>query len=205
LSDPLSFVCSRLPAPPARVLEAGAGDGALARQLIAEGYDVLAIDPDAHGEGVVELALADLDEPDSSFDAAVAVLSLHHVHPLHDSCARLAAVLRPGAPLVIDEFDVARFDDRAESWLLEQRRSLGKPADHTAAQHLADLREHLHPVSRIAAALEPWFELGELELVSYLYRWDLDDSLEAEEERLIAADELPAVGVRFVAARQRPR
>jgi SAM-dependent methyltransferase len=48
-----------------------------------------------------------------AFDAAVAVLSLHHVEPLQKSCRRIAEVLRARGSLVIDEFDVGRFDQCA--------------------------------------------------------------------------------------------
>jgi SAM-dependent methyltransferase len=193
------FVRANLPPSPARVLEVGAGDGTLARELADSGYSVLAIDPEATTEDVLPVPLADLDEPEASFDAAVAVVSLHHVEPLELSCARLAHVLRPGAPLVIDEFDVDAFDERAAAWLLEQRRVLGSPDDRSPAELVAELRDELNPLSRIIAALGPQFDLGPPCRVSYLYRWDLDDSLRALEERLIDEGELPAVGVRLVA------
>jgi SAM-dependent methyltransferase len=193
------FVRANLPPSPARVLEVGAGDGTLARELADAGYSVLAIDPEATTEDVLPVPLADLDEPEASFDAAVAVVSLHHVEPLELSCARLAHVLRPGAPLVIDEFDVDAFDERAAAWLLEQRRVLGSPDDSSPAELVAELRDELNPLSRIIAALGPQFDLGPPRRVSYLYRWDLDDSLRALEERLIDEGELPAVGVRLVA------
>src|SRR4029077_18260821 len=79
----LAFVRATLPPPPARVLEVGAGHGELAAALREAGYDVVAIDPTAHGApGVEPIPLLDLDAPDASFDAAVAVVSLHHVEPL---------------------------------------------------------------------------------------------------------------------------
>lgn len=42
----LAFVRANLPAPPMRLLEIGAGDGALARALADTGCEVLAIDPE---------------------------------------------------------------------------------------------------------------------------------------------------------------
>ena len=82
-----------LPPPPARVLEVGAGTGELARRLADLGYAVVAIDPGGEGD-VVPIPLLELDEPAGSFDAAVAVVSLHHVEPLEASCGRLAEVVR---------------------------------------------------------------------------------------------------------------
>ncbi len=75
------------------------------RSSRSAGYDVTAIDPKG-GDGVLPVALDDLDAPPRSFDAAVAMLSLHHVVPLGRSLRRLSEVLRHGARLVVDEFDV---------------------------------------------------------------------------------------------------
>src|SRR5215470_13936323 len=101
--DLRAFVRANLPEPPARVLEVGAGDGRLARALRAAGYDVLAIDPKSQSDAVRAVALADLDEPAGSFAAAVAIVSLHHVDPLEDSCRRLGALVAPDGTLVVDE------------------------------------------------------------------------------------------------------
>src|SRR6476619_6773566 len=104
--DVAAYVRSALGPAPLRVLEVGAGEGELAAHLRGAGHDVVAIDPGPRAEdadGVLPLALADVDEPDDSFDAAVAIVSLHHVEPLGPSFDRLAALLRPGAPLVVDE------------------------------------------------------------------------------------------------------
>ena len=46
------------------------------------------------------------------------------------------------------------------------------------------------------------FDVGEEVPGAYLYRWKVDPALRDEEERLIAAGELPAVGSRFVAVRR---
>jgi SAM-dependent methyltransferase len=178
------------------VLEIGAGDGELAALLTNAGYDVTAIDPKG-GDGVLQVALAAIDSPPRSFDAAVAMLSLHHVVPLGQSLRRLSEVLRHGARLVVDEFDVQRYDDHAAAWWL---RHQGHAKD--AADHVAEMREHLHPVAHIRAELDVWFDIGEPVPGAYLYRWYIDPTLRDEEERLIAAGELPAVGTRFIATRR---
>ena len=115
--DVHAFVIANLPPPPARVLEVGAGEGDLARDLERRGYDVVAIDPNSEANGVVPVALAELDAEPGSFDAAVAIVSLHHVEPLDESIRRLAEVTCAGATLLVDEFDVERFDERAASAL----------------------------------------------------------------------------------------
>jgi SAM-dependent methyltransferase len=193
--DVHAYVRAALPKPPARVLEIGAGGGELAADLRAAGYDVVAIDP-AGGPDIVQVPLHELDEPDGSFDAAVAVTSLHHVEPLEGSCERLAGLLPAGAPLVVDEFDIAAYDEAAARWWLRHADH-----DHEPAALVADLRDHLHPLVRIAAALRPWFEVPEPVRGPYLYRWDIDPGLRGAEEELIAAGGIPAVGARFIATR----
>jgi SAM-dependent methyltransferase len=183
------------------VLEVGAGDGTLATALTEGGYDVVAIDP-AGGDGVLAVPLHELDAPGASFGAAVAVVSLHHIEPLDRSCERLADLLAPGAPLVVDEMDVERIDERAAAWWLAQRRAIGSERTESPAEHVAEMRHHLHPVARIRDALAPWFEVGAPVPGACLYRRHLDWALRPVEEGLIAAGELPAVGVRFLAIRR---
>ena len=79
--DVLAFVRANLPPPPLRLLEVGAGDGALSGALAEAGYEVLAIEPQPTAANVRRVALHELDEPPGSFDA-VAITSLHHVEPL---------------------------------------------------------------------------------------------------------------------------
>jgi SAM-dependent methyltransferase len=197
-----AFVRANLPEPPARVLEIGAGSGRLARALRAAGYDVLAIDPKSDNEDVRPVALADVDEPAGSFAAAVAVVSLHHVDPLDESCRRLGELVEPGGTLVIDEFDAGAFDLGAAAWWLEQRAAIGEPQPQTAEELVADHQEHLHPLERILEALEPHFELGPPLRGAWLHRWNLGDSLRAVEEDAIARGRLSAVGARLVGRRR---
>jgi SAM-dependent methyltransferase len=200
--DVVAYVRAALPNPPARVLEIGAGDGTLAAALRDGGYDVVAIDPESGGESVVAVALHQLEEPHGPFDAAVGVTSLHHVDPLARSCRHLADLLKPGAPLVADELDNDRLDERATAWWLAQRRAAGFEHEHSPAEMVAEMRHHIHPISRVVAELAPWFAIGTPVPGPYMYRWHLDWALRPVEERLIAAGELPAVGVRFAATRR---
>jgi SAM-dependent methyltransferase len=200
--DLRAFVRANLPEPPARLLEVGAGTGQLSGALRAAGYDVLAIDPRAESGDVRAVALADLDEPAGSFAAAVAIVSLHHVDPLEESCRRLGELVGPGGTLVVDEFDVGAFDVVAAAWWLEQRGALGESPPKTAEELVTEHQEHLHPLERIVAALEPDFELGPPLRGPWLHRWNLGDSLRAVEEDAIARGELPATGARLVAHRR---
>jgi SAM-dependent methyltransferase len=197
----LAFVRANLPVPPVRLLEIGAGDGALSRALAEAGYDVLAIDPEPGGADVRPVALHELDESAGAFGAAVAVTSLHHVEPLDDSLTHLAQLMAPGAVLVVDELDVAAFDERAAAWWLQQRRALGATEDASAEDLVGKRRAHLHPLERIVAALEPHFHVGTPRYGPYLYRWDLDEALRHHEEAAIARADIPAVGARLLAQR----
>jgi SAM-dependent methyltransferase len=193
----LDYVRSSLPQPPARVLEVGAGSGELAEVLRAAGYDVLAIDPSSSAPAVARLALLEVGEAAQSFDAAVAVVSLHHVEPLAESCARLAELMRPGGVLVVDEFDTQRFDERAGEWWSHHH------AEHPhAGKVVADLRGHLHPVASIRQELGRWFTLSPVTRGPYVYRFELPDGLRSEEEERVADGRLPAVGARFTGRRK---
>jgi SAM-dependent methyltransferase len=199
----VAFVRAALPPPPARVLEVGAGRGELAAALREAGHDVVAIDPAvADAPGVEPVALEDLQASEGSFDAAVAVLSLHHVEPLAASCARLAAIVRSGGTLVVDEFDVGRLDERAARWQMAQRAAAGLHVPPDAEGWPAEMRAHLHALADIREALAPGFAVGEPVRGAYLYRWDLDPALRDVEERLIADGALPATGARLVGTRR---
>jgi SAM-dependent methyltransferase len=201
-ADLRAFVRANLPDPPAPVLEVGAGKGELARALRSAGYDVLAIDPGSENDDVRAVALADLEEPPGSFAAAVAVVSLHHIDPLDESCHRLGELVRPRGALVIDEFDVAEFDVGAAEWWLEQRRGLGEPQQKTAEELVEEHLHHLHPLDRIIAALEPHFELGHPVRGAWLHRWNLGDSFRGIEVEAIARGDLRATGARLVGHRK---
>ena len=136
--DVIAYVRAALPLPPARVLEVGAGDGTLAAGLTAAGYDVTAIDPSCEPP-VLPVPLLELEAPPRTFDAAVAVVSLHHVVPLGRSLRRLADALRHGAPLVVDELAVHRLDERAAEWWLAR-----SDAEHEPFDFLVLAREHIH-------------------------------------------------------------
>ena len=202
--DVIAFVRAALPTPPARVLEVGAGSGDLAEALTTAGFRVVAIDPAAELPLVRRVPLLELDEPAAGFDAAVAVVSLHHVNPLAESCRRLAELLRPGATLVVDEFDVERFDEQAATWWLGRREPDEGHAHGPAgaAELVAELRGHIHPLHELREALREWFALGEPVRGPYLYRWDLPPGLRDDEEELIASGTLPATGARLIGTRR---
>jgi SAM-dependent methyltransferase len=167
----------------------------------------VAIDPAATTPEVRAVPLHELDEPAGSFDAAVAVVSLHHVEPLEESCRRLGGLVRPGGVLVIDELDVERLDERAASWWLDRREQAGEGAHHGGNHHgpdevVADMRRHLHTLARIRGALGEDFAIGEPVRGPYLHRWYLPAGLREDEEDAIAAGRIPAIGARLVGIRR---
>jgi SAM-dependent methyltransferase len=199
----LAWIRPRLSGPPARVLEVGGGSGELAALLRADGYDVLAIDPEPGSPAVERIALADLDVAPSHFDAAVAVVSLHHIEPLGPSLERLARAVRPGGTLLVDEFDADAFDERAAAWLIERRGAEGHETHTDPAELVAEIRGHLHSLAVMRAELaRVGFELEPATHCPYLYRWDLPAHHEADERRRIETGELPAVGRRFAGTRR---
>jgi SAM-dependent methyltransferase len=201
--DVIAFVRAALGEAPLRVLEIGAGGGELAAALREGGHDVVAIDPASEAEGVQPVALLDLDAPAASFDAAVGVVSLHHLEPLEESLARLAGLVRPGGTLVIDEIDLDRLDVRAAGWWIAQQRALGTEHQHDdPAELVAEMHHHIHPLARMRELLGEWFALGEPVRGPYLHRWSLPLSLREAEVEQLAAGTLPALGARLVGIRR---
>jgi len=99
-----------LPPPPARLLDAGCGNGAVARWLAGLGYRVTAMDADpdavatARAAGVPAIQADIAGFTDQPFDAVLMLLTLHHMHPLPRVLDQVTRLLRPGGRLIIDEF-----------------------------------------------------------------------------------------------------
>ena len=97
-----------------RVLDAGCGEGYLARVLAARGAQVTGIDisprlielaREQDHEGAIVYRVADLSAPlpdyDQCFDAVASYLALNDVHDHRGFAATLAGTLKPGGRLVI--------------------------------------------------------------------------------------------------------
>ncbi len=100
-----------LPPPPARTLDLGCGEGRLARDLAARGYDLVAVDASptlaaAAREVAPELEVhvadaAALPLPDASFELVVAFMSLQDVDDLEGAVHEAARVLVTGGRLCL--------------------------------------------------------------------------------------------------------
>jgi SAM-dependent methyltransferase len=102
--------------PPGRVLDAPCGDGALARELSANGWRVCAADiAQVHIDGVTSLRL-DLDETlpfsDGAFDAVVSLEGIEHLLSPARCLAELCRVLRPGGRIVVTTPNVNNLQSR---------------------------------------------------------------------------------------------
>jgi 2-polyprenyl-3-methyl-5-hydroxy-6-metoxy-1,4-benzoquinol methylase len=199
-TDADAFVLSHLPPPPARVLEVGCGEGRLARALAAAGYRVTAIDPLAPaGQIFRRVTLEDfvVEEP---FDAAIAIVSLHHIADLRAAVRKIAESLTPTGRLIVDEFAKERFLDRSTAaWYWGQRNDASDFEVWLSAW--TDEHSGVHPFAAIHAELEQHFAQRHLARVPYLYRYDLDPAIEPAERALIARGEIAATGIRYVGER----
>jgi ubiquinone/menaquinone biosynthesis C-methylase UbiE len=198
--DDGNFVASKLPRPPARILEVGCGSGDLALDLAGRGYDVTAIDPDAP-EGPIfrRTALEDFDEDD--FDAVVARRSLHHIHDLDGAVAKIASLLGSHAPLVVVEFAHERLVGATADWYLGQLAALHAAGRAKAPPHsLEALRaeyEGLHPSDVLLRALRAQFEERHFEWVPYLHGELAGVASEALERALVEAGAIEPTGFRW--------
>lgn len=210
--DDLDFVLGQLPAPPARILEIGCGDGRLARALARAGYRITAIDPRApRGRIFRRLTMAQFAEGDS-FDAVIAVTSLHHIGDLRGTVDKVRRLLRPHGTFLLEEFAVDRFVDQATArWYYHQRQAGAAVARRRVAVPLTYgawrrrwIAEHrdLHGSAEMRSELKRGFRQRLFSWTPYLYSYDLDQSLRIVEEMLIKSGAIKATGFRWVGERK---
>jgi SAM-dependent methyltransferase len=111
-----AFVLSQLPSAPTRVLEVGCGEGELAHTLAAQGYDVVAIDPEAPEGAIFRRTTIEAFAEPGPFDAVVASRSLHHVEELGGTLDKLVRLLAGGGPLILNEFAWDRREPMTPEW-----------------------------------------------------------------------------------------
>jgi SAM-dependent methyltransferase len=110
----IDFVLSQLPPAPARVLEVGCGKGELAAALDAEGFDVVAIDPEAPNGPIFRRTTIEAFDDEGSFDGIVASLALHHVDDLGAVLDKLVGMIR--GPLILNEHAWDRLEPMTREW-----------------------------------------------------------------------------------------
>ena len=203
------FVGERLPAPPARVLEVGCGQGELTTELVAAGYDALGIDPLAPmGDRFRRIRVEDLDEQDA-YDAVVAARSLHPIRDLEHALDRIATLLRPGGVLVLEEIGWDLIDEPTLDWLYGQRRALASAGRGEAPGSLEALREEweadhlgIHGFEALRHGLAERFEEQEFAWTPFLHRLLGGVATEVLEQALIDAGAIRALGFRYVGTPQ---
>lgn len=198
LDRTLEFLRRVLPATPLRMLEVGCGRGDLARRLVAEGFEVTALDTSPEAVRLAQAAGAPaveadfLDFADAPYDVVLFTRSLHHMRSLPAAVARAAEMLRPDGWLIADEFGRERVNRETAAWFYDNRELLattgvlsvvdgaGKPdvGDPSAldplerwrAEHRGDAGHSLHAGSAMLAEIGNRFLIIHREDTPYLYR-----------------------------------
>ena len=121
--------------PRTRVLEIGAGTGALTRDLVGRGLEVVAVEPDPHMRAVLEARVPgadvragqaeDLPAADGEVDVVLGAQMWHWVR-LDEAAAEVARVLRPGGTLGL----LWNLRDEGVPWMAELGRVFGGEDAH---------------------------------------------------------------------------
>jgi SAM-dependent methyltransferase len=182
--------------PGARVLDVGCGDGGLVERLAARGLDAVGVDPRAPAAPRLIRGRVEDATRLGQFDAVTAVMALHHTD-LHAVVHALDRLTRAHGRLFVCEFAWDAYDRRAADWLGLHDAS---DTDHSV---LAWHREHLelHTTVTIKQALSSRFEPVLEVRRPYLARMLGQHDLEANEQALIDAQLLPALGLWYIAQR----
>lgn len=204
MSDPatdhtLAFIQSALTAGARNILEIGCGQGALAARLMAEGFDVVAIDSDAacvaaaRARGVDARVATWPETIDRRFDAILFTRSLHHIPDLDGSVAAALECLTQGGRIVIEDFNAAYRDPPSEGWVRGIARALSAagvafdPGSWIAEQLQDqsspgpdDHHHELHSAARIEATCARLGSVLSAEPAAYFFRYFQAASLRAD-------------------------
>jgi SAM-dependent methyltransferase len=180
--------------PAAKLLEIGCGTGQVAQALLDEGYQVLAIDPDANAVsqartlGVPAFRAAWPDFRGGPFDAIAFTRSLHHIGPLRAAVRRARELLQPQGVMLVEDFAYTQIDDRTLAWFLATVRTasaqdllrpvpgelvtrlLAQPNDPRAAWQ-GEHDHKLHAWSHMSTAIAECFEVRDQRATPYLFRY----------------------------------
>lgn len=181
-----------------RVLDLGCGDGGLVDRLTELGFDALGVDP--HAPHHPRLTRKRIEQANglASFDAITAVMALHHAE-LDAVVPALTRLLRPHGRLFVYDFGWDAYDERAAAWLAGTDLS---NADNSTAgwwREHGDFHTSATVRQALSARFEPTLEVKRPYLARMLGRPDL----EAEEHALIDSQQLPALGLWYLARHAR--
>ena len=186
--------------PGARVLDVGCGGGGLVRRLRSRGLQAYGVDPRAPQQPHLTATKVEALADEHAYDAASAVMSLHHAD-LEPVCNAIARLLRPEGVLVVSEFDWPAYDARAARWLSEVDRS---SADRSVSAWRAE-HAGLHAGPALRAALGRGFAVEAEQRGPYLARMLRRPELEDDERAQIEGGRLPALGLEYVCRQIQPR
>ena len=176
--------------------------------LAADGYDVLAIDPNApEGEMFRRVTFEELEEH-HSFDGVVASLSLHHVVDVEPAADKLSRLLRPEGVLVAQEWAKEKLAGETARWYHARLLAGARDGGHAVPDDLsvfleqsAERHSDVHTFEALRRALVRRFDELVVEWVPYLYSHRLDDEIEPEERAAIDRSEIEATGILYAARR----
>lgn len=179
----------------------------------------------SHG---IDAVCADfLQFEDAPYDVVFFSRSLHHIHPVAKALERADALLKADGLLIVEDFGVELADARSSAWLYGAESLLQKAGllvcetdeYHAGDDHLTRWKTYHSRHNELADSvtmrdrLRERFAAKPEERAPYLYRYLLD-SLEPTERglaiarhlidwelNLIAANALPAIGIRWVAVK----
>jgi len=191
LRETLAFLARSLPDPPQRILEVGAGEGAVAVALAKLGQDVAAIDPALERPDETEAARVRWIEADflyhdeeGRYDIVLFTRSLHHFESLDLALDRAAGALRPGGLVLAEEFAFDRVNLPTARWFYDLQSVVaaaglfensaeggeeGNPLGRWRREHAHE--GPLHSGHAMLSAARERFDLTIVEEAPYLYRY----------------------------------
>jgi SAM-dependent methyltransferase len=205
-------VRSRLPAPPARVVEIGCGSlGGFVPMLGSGGYEAIGVDPEAPEGAAYRRVEFERTEPFNDVDAVVASTSLHHVADPADVLDRIASTLARGGRLIVVEWASEDFDEPTAEWCfgrlgpdeepgwLHRRRDDWLSSGRPWRDYLQDWRqdEGIHPAETLLALLNERFAREHLARGPYFFA-DLDATSPEDEQAAIDAERIRPTRVDYV-------
>lgn len=188
----LEFIKAHLPTP-GTILEVGCGDGELAAALIANGFELAAIDSDkdaitkAQEKGVNAIEKEWPANLSMTVDAILFTRSLHHIHPLDEAISAAHNLLNPHGTILVEDFAFDGADTKTINWFMGTLRhpdfaaALTPPegsfissllqADDPVNAWNDDHNHHLHSIGSMRDTIAKTFDQVETLDAPYLYRY----------------------------------